>query len=89
MESDIAELFKMISHDNDPLQKFKHVEILITKIKIKHGIEAPFKESYDGNVEVAKKLYMDGRYEDCVYELRKVKSDVIRELRRLNSAYKK
>ena len=86
MESDIDELFKMISKDNDPLQKFKHVEILITKIKIKHGIEVPFKESSGGNVEVAKKLYMQGRYEECVYELRKVKSDIIKEL---NSAYKK
>ncbi len=89
MESDITELFKRASEDNDPQQKFKHVEILITKIKIKHGIEAPFKKSYGGSVEVARKLYMEGKYEECIYELRRVKSDITREISKLQNAYKK
>ncbi|MCL4343729.1 MAG: hypothetical protein JRN26_08100 [Nitrososphaerota archaeon] len=89
MENDVAELFKQASEEKDLLQKFRHVEFLITLIKIKHGIEVPFKKGYNGNLDTARKLYAEGKYEDCIYELRKVKSDIVKEIARLQNASRK
>ncbi len=89
MENDIIELFKKASEESDHLKKFRHVEALITLIKIKHGIEVPFKKDYGGNIDVAKKLYVEGKYIDCIYELRRVKSDIIKEINKLQNASRK
>ncbi|MGC8661736.1 MAG: hypothetical protein ACP5TZ_04455 [Nitrososphaeria archaeon] len=89
MENDIIELFQRTSEENDLVQKFRNVEVLITIIKIRHEIEAPFKKGYGGNIDVAKKLYMEGKYEDCIYELRKVKSDIVKEIGKLQNQSRK
>ncbi len=65
MENDIIELFQRASEENDLVQKFRNVEVLITIIKIRHEIEAPFKKGYGGNIDVAKKLYMEGKSANC------------------------
>ncbi|MEM0123645.1 MAG: hypothetical protein QXI38_03955 [Conexivisphaerales archaeon] len=88
MENEIIELFKKVLEENDPFQKFRHIEVLITFIKVKYGIEVPFKKEYGGNINTAKKLYVEGKYEDCVYELRKVKSDIMKEIGKLQNASK-
>ncbi|MEM0146591.1 MAG: hypothetical protein QXY52_05880 [Conexivisphaerales archaeon] len=88
MENEIIKLFKKVLEENDPFQKFRHIEVLITFIKVKYGIEVPFKKEYGGNINTAKKLYVEGKYEDCVYELRKVKSDIMKEIGKLQNASK-
>lgn len=89
MEDDIIKLFQKASEENDPVQRFRNIEVLITLIKIKHEIEAPFKKGYGGNMDSAKKLYMEGKYEDCIYELRKVKSDIVKEIGKLQNTSRK
>lgn len=82
MKDNIVELFKRISEESDLMQKFRYVEILITNIKLEHGLEVPFRKGYGGDISVALKYYNDEKYEECIYELRKVKSDVMKEIAR-------
>jgi hypothetical protein len=80
MKDNILELFKRVSDEKDLMQKFRYVEILITSIKLEHGLEVPFRKGYGGDIGAALKYYIDGKYEECIYELRKVKSDVMKEI---------
>ncbi|MGC8558173.1 MAG: hypothetical protein ACP5NC_04190 [Nitrososphaeria archaeon] len=89
MEDNIVELFKRVSEEEDLMQKFRYVEILITRIKLEHGLEIPFSKCYGGDISAALKYYIDGKYEECIYELRKVKLDIMKEITRSQNQTRK
>ena len=78
----IIELFQKAMKETNPRNLFEDIELLIFLIKTMHEIEVPFTNESNGDIKRAYELYLENKYPESITELRKVKRQIIRSLRK-------